>query len=425
MVEPKPQIAKTTSYAGKPPPSVMSKIRQRGNQYVDQNIRRDLLNPQTRTQYFSQLAGPQAGAQLPQHRPAAPEAPDIIDKSLQFFGSPLGYENPAIKEWGRYHYIRDPQSQDYVKQRAMQQFQDPEFVEKFFGSKMNTMPAIGRFLGPVGLGGAAGVGLGLATKNPLIAMAGLATTGGAAYNQYRQLKDPKTWARAFGSKGLQDLDLQRRLHAGATLYSRYGDSLGMFDRPKQAQATDPDIFNTTDYNPALDWVRRRQQLRQVEETANQVPDIQKQPEVQSLKGLPKLGFWPGNQSDPYGTGVEDTDLGQATYNANVNDLLNQHTGIRSAKRNILSASNLSTHERYQLLNAVDQAAATEGQGSDSGLLSMKNLLPALAGAGAGRMGASMMAPVFGLSEPTKKMFDIGSSALGAILNVDWGASDDH
>ena len=78
---------------------------------------------------------------------------------------------------------------------------------------------------------------------------------------------------------------------------------------------------------------------------------------------------------------------------------------------VMSSPGVSLQDKQVLMGLVrDQAKPT-------GTTSLKDLLPAVAGAGLGALGAAMTAPVFGLSGTTKMMYGIGGAALGAVLNT--------
>lgn len=97
-------------------------------------------------------------------------------------------------------------------------------------------------------------------------------------------------------------------------------------------------------------------------------------------------------------------------------ILNQHVPVRRGREAILESTNMSLSDKYELLNAYDDAADDETDSNGRGLLQMKDLLPALAGAGLGYMGAALASPIFGLSNKAKTRMGIGSAALGAIMN---------
>lgn len=120
------------------------------------------------------------------------------------------------------------------------------------------------------------------------------------------------------------------------------------------------------------------------------------------KSMPQTTSW-----EPYVT--------QSTLSA----LLEQHVPLSYARAQIEQAKNVSFQDKVRLRTAVNSAAVSsnaEHRGSDN-LVQMKDLLPALAGAGLGYMGAALAAPIFGFTPMQKRMFGIGGAALGAILNT--------
>lgn len=96
-------------------------------------------------------------------------------------------------------------------------------------------------------------------------------------------------------------------------------------------------------------------------------------------------------------------------------LLNQHTTPAYAERVVLQSPNVSTMDKIELVQAIARADRRSPSGP-GGSMRLRDLLPALAGAGLGYVGASMVAPLFGLDPKTKKTLGIGAAALGAVVN---------
>lgn len=96
-------------------------------------------------------------------------------------------------------------------------------------------------------------------------------------------------------------------------------------------------------------------------------------------------------------------------------MLQQHASPRYAKRVILESPDVSPQDKYEMVSAVNRATRTSPSGA-GGSVQLGQLLPALAGAGLGYMGASLIAPILGLDPKTKNRFGIGAAALGAVVN---------
>jgi hypothetical protein len=96
-------------------------------------------------------------------------------------------------------------------------------------------------------------------------------------------------------------------------------------------------------------------------------------------------------------------------------LLQQHASPRYAKKVVLESPDVAPGDKVDFVNAINQASFQSPQGP-GGAIQMRRLLPALAGAGLGYMGASLVAPLFGLDPKTKSRFGIGAAALGAVVN---------
>lgn len=110
--------------------------------------------------------------------------------------------------------------------------------------------------------------------------------------------------------------------------------------------------------------------------------------------------------DPY---VRDSTLAQ---------ILGDHIPTTYAQSQIIQAPNVSFEDKVRMLSAVNSASAMSSlSGKPDNILQMKDLLPALAGAGLGYLGAALAAPIFGFTPSQKRMFNIGGAALGAILNT--------
>jgi len=96
-------------------------------------------------------------------------------------------------------------------------------------------------------------------------------------------------------------------------------------------------------------------------------------------------------------------------------LLAQHASPLYAKRVVLESPYVSPQDKHQFVNAINRASA-RSPGGPGGAIQLGRLLPALAGAGLGYLGASLVAPILGLDPKTKHRFGIGAAALGAVVN---------
>lgn len=179
----------------------------RGNQYVTKNFDSMLLDPEQRRQLFDQASG--------------------VEQPRSW----LSYLNPM--SYARRAYAADPRSKQHFTKLFQQRLKDPKFVQRLFGGQKSTVQAAGEALGPTGLGGLAGLGVGagaaMTGHRGVGLLAGLTGLGGLAHRaaqQHRFMTDPQSWAAAFGSNA--DPEARSRLHSLSTLYS------AMPSGPKQA-----------------------------------------------------------------------------------------------------------------------------------------------------------------------------------------------
>ena len=118
---------------------------------------------------------------------------------------------------------------------------------------------------------------------------------------------------------------------------------------------------------------------------------------------------------PFSQGMlEPTNFGQYDPMSAMG-LLGQHASPRYAKRVVQESPNVSFADKYQFINAINQASAQSPAGP-GGSVQLSKMLPALAGAGLGWLGASLVAPILGLDPKTKHRLGIGAAALGAVVN---------
>jgi hypothetical protein len=100
--------------------------------------------------------------------------------------------------------------------------------------------------------------------------------------------------------------------------------------------------------------------------------------------------------------------------AGMQNFLLRNVPVPYALRTIGADPTLSFQDRLMLNTAVMQASQSAPEPHAIGL---RDLLPALAGAGLGYMGAAMTAPIFGLTPQQKRFYGIGGAALGAVMNT--------
>lgn len=101
---------------------------------------------------------------------------------------------------------------------------------------------------------------------------------------------------------------------------------------------------------------------------------------------------------------------------NAQRMLDTHFPYREGRQTILEAENLSMGDRVALLGALTQGSAVP-TGLPQSSVRLGDFLPAAAGAGLGLLGSAMIAPLFTMSDQQKKLFGLGSAALGAVLNT--------
>jgi hypothetical protein len=123
--------------------------------------------------------------------------------------------------------------------------------------------------------------------------------------------------------------------------------------------------------------------------------------------IPKLSSWSSGGPQPT---IYDDASRQAAQ-----QMMSSHFPYSYGRKLILESPGISMGDRYDMLQSLDRAKAQEG-GGRRGAISLKTFLPTVVGAGVGYLGASLLAPIFGMSPMQKNRFQIGSSALGAVLN---------
>lgn len=114
----------------------------------------------------------------------------------------------------------------------------------------------------------------------------------------------------------------------------------------------------------------------------------------------------------FGGGIQRT---KTDHNAVSNSIMNQHFSVPVARDSIAKATNLSMHDKFRMMGSLNSSVKQKDV-SPSGSLRLRDFLPALAGAGLGYVGASLAAPIFGMSRTTQKRMGIGGGALGALAN---------
>lgn len=99
----------------------------------------------------------------------------------------------------------------------------------------------------------------------------------------------------------------------------------------------------------------------------------------------------------------------------VQDMLRRAVPTAYAQQVIRQDPSLSFADRWRLNQAVLSAAGRTSPGKS--VATVGNLIPALAGAGLGYLGAAVAAPLFGWGPHEKKVYGIGAAALGAVMNT--------
>ncbi len=107
---------------------------------------------------------------------------------------------------------------------------------------------------------------------------------------------------------------------------------------------------------------------------------------------------------------------QTDHNAVAQTFLDQHIPLGRARESISKATNLGIEDKFHMLQSLRREAQQNDTPVD-GLLPARKVLPALAGAGLGYLGASLAAPIFSLSPGIQRTIGIGGAALGAVVNT--------
>lgn len=303
----------------------------RGNRDFDVQLEKALENPSTARPFFDRMRNLQKGK-----------------PGYKWYD----YLNPM--KWLEMGHLSDPRGQQHMKSQIQRRLKAPDTMARMFPNRGSRAGSLFKLLGPLGIGGGAGLLTGALTGNPWIAGAGLGALGLQGWNQYRKAKDPNTWFSAF-----------------ATPQSA---------AERQSQAKNRSFLS--DVGGML----------------------------YGKSASEKRSSWFTTGLQPYNP------PGESEHNEQALRLLRSHFPISQGKKSIRESTNLTFGEKFRLMNAFDQATAAETGPTGRGTTTFGKVLPSLVGAGLGWLGASLAAPVLGFDGKTKKRFGIGSAALGAILN---------
>ena len=358
-------------------------LQDRLNRRADAKIEHSLESPEASRELFDQIRQQQEGG------------PGFLARF-----------NPL--NWPQMAYMNRLGGTKHVTDRVSSRLQDDDTIARMFPNRTkSTGSALAKVMGPLGMGGAGAFAGGIATGSPLTALAGGGAMVAQGIRQHRRASDPMTWARAFGTpvKGEQQqasadhdflsnaMSLMGDKQAAITLDIEEGDTL-LFGRYKNSPHVVEEIGTDDKGQPTINGMKllacRIEKKMPKEKTA-------------SIFSSGPVPFHPDSQQET---------------NARANEFLDSHFALSRGRQSILDSTNVRPYDKLKLLNALDQGAKRENTG-DRGLLTFRSALSSMVGAGMGYLGASLAAPILGTSDKQKSRLQIGSGALGAILNNPW------